>query len=64
MKTNDLRAMSYQGLNKELLVLLKVQFGLRMQKGTQQLVNTNQIRVVRRDIARVKTIISQKSKEL
>jgi len=41
---------------------LRAQFGLRMQYATQQLSNTNQLRNVRRDIARVKTILSQKVK--
>ena len=59
MKTDELRSLSYEDLNKELLALLKAQFGLRMQQSTQQLTNTNQLRNVRRDIARVKTIITE-----
>jgi large subunit ribosomal protein L29 len=48
-------------LNKELQDLLKAQFSLRMQKATQQLQNTSQIRKVRRDIARVRTVLHQKA---
>ncbi|MDR1461942.1 MAG: 50S ribosomal protein L29 [Azoarcus sp.] len=48
-------------MNKELLDLLKAQFGLRMQKATQQLNNSSQIGKVRRDIARVRTLLSEKA---
>jgi large subunit ribosomal protein L29 len=47
-------------LNKELLELLKAQFGLRMQMATQQLANVSQIGKVRRDIARVRTLLREK----
>ena len=60
MKAGDLKDMAIPELQKELLVLLRAQFGLRMQKATQQLGNTNQLRIIRRDIARVKTIMGQK----
>ena len=53
MKAKELRAKSADELNKELLDLLKAQFGLRMQVATQQLSNNSQIGKVRRDIARV-----------
>ena len=46
-------------LQKELMELLSVQFKLRMQKATQQLTNTSQIRRTRRDIARVRTLLGQ-----
>ena len=59
MKANELRAKSGDDLQKELSELLKAQFGLRMQHATQQLANTSQIRKVRRDIARVRTVIKQ-----
>ncbi|MDH5561916.1 MAG: 50S ribosomal protein L29 [Deltaproteobacteria bacterium] len=59
MNSSELRSLSLEDLKKELLSLLKAQFGLRMQKSTQQLTNTNQLRNVRRDIARVKTIITE-----
>ena len=64
MKANELREMDLSDLNKELYELLKVQFGLRMQLATQQLSNPNQLKKARRDIARVKTIITQKSNEI
>jgi large subunit ribosomal protein L29 len=47
-------------LKTELDALLKEQFGLRMQKATQQLTNTGKIQQVRRNIARVRTILHQK----
>jgi large subunit ribosomal protein L29 len=59
MKANELRAKSSEELQKELSELLKAQFGLRMQHATQQLTNNSQIRKVRRDIARVRTVINQ-----
>ncbi|NDC05282.1 MAG: 50S ribosomal protein L29 [Burkholderiaceae bacterium] len=49
------------GLNQELSELLKTRFKLRMQKATQQLQNTSQLGQVKRDIARVKTFITQKT---
>ena len=61
MKTNELRAKSGDELQKELSELLKAQFGLRMQHATQQLSNTSQIRKVRRDIARARTVIREKA---
>ncbi|MDR0440144.1 MAG: 50S ribosomal protein L29 [Candidatus Accumulibacter sp.] len=61
MKASELRAKSVDELNKELLDLLKAQFGLRMQKATQQLNNSSQISKVRRDIARVRTLLSEKA---
>jgi large subunit ribosomal protein L29 len=63
MKTKDLRSRNPVELQQELLELLRAQFGLRMQHTTQQLSNTNQLRNVRRDIARAKTILSQKAKQ-
>ena len=61
MKANELRAKSGDELQKELDELLKAQFGLRMQHATQQLANTSQIRKVRRDIARARTVIREKA---
>ena len=61
MKAKDLRTKSAAELNDELLSLRKAQFGLRMQVATQQLTNVSEIRKVRRDIARVKTIMNQKA---
>ena len=60
MKTSELRSKSVDELNKELLELLKAQFGLRMQMATQQLANVSQIGKVRRDIARVRTLLRGK----
>ena len=48
-------------LKTELAALLKEQFGLRMQKATQQLTNTEKLKRVRRDIARARTLIHQKA---
>ena len=62
-KISELRAKNPEQLQQELLELLKAQFGLRMQHATQQLGNTNQLSNVRRDIARAKTILSQKVKQ-
>ncbi len=61
MKPSELRAKSGAELNKELEELLKAQFGLRMQLATQQLSNTSQKRKVRRDIARVRTVLREKA---
>ncbi|OFZ96591.1 MAG: 50S ribosomal protein L29 [Betaproteobacteria bacterium RIFCSPLOWO2_02_67_12] len=61
MKPNELRAKSPDELNKELNELLKAQFGLRMQLATQQASNTSQKRKLRRDIARVRTVLRQKA---
>jgi large subunit ribosomal protein L29 len=60
MKASELRNKDQAALQQELNELLKAQFGLRMQKGTQQLTNTAQLRKVRRDIARVKTVMNAK----
>ncbi len=60
MKANELRAKDATQLNTELEELLKAQFSLRMQKATQQLTNTSQLRKVRRDIARVRTFLAEK----
>lgn len=60
MESKELRGKDAAALNKELQDLLKAQFSLRMQKATQQLQNTSQIRKVRRDIARVRTVLAEK----
>ena len=60
MKASELRAKSNDELSKELSDLLKAQFGLRMQLATQQLTNTSQMKKVRRDIARVRTLMKEK----
>ncbi|WP_374241808.1 50S ribosomal protein L29 [Zoogloea sp.] len=61
MKASELRAKDASQLNAELLELLKAQFSLRMQIATQQLSNTSQLGKVRKDIARVKTILREKA---
>jgi large subunit ribosomal protein L29 len=60
MKAAELRAKSADDLQGELTELLRAQFGLRMQKATQQLSNNSQLRKVRRDIARVRTVLAEK----
>ena len=61
MKPSELRGKQPAELQKELESLLRAQFGLRMQLATQQLANTSQLKKVRRDIARVRTIIKEKA---
>lgn len=61
MKAKELRAKDTPDLNKELLELRKAQFSMRMQVATQQLQNTSQIGKVRKDIARVKTLLREKA---
>ena len=62
MKASELRSKDVAALEKEVSDLLKAHFGLRMQKGTQQLTNTASLRATRRDIARAKTILAEKKK--
>jgi large subunit ribosomal protein L29 len=62
MKASELRAKDVAGLEQEVKSLLKAHFGLRMQKGTQQLNNTASLRQTRREIARAKTILAEKKK--
>ena len=60
MKANELREKSVDELQQELLGLLKEQFNLRFQKATGQLENTARVRQIRRDIARIQTIMREK----
>lgn len=60
MSAKNLHDKSVEQLNEELVSLLKAQFGLRMQAATNQLQKISEIKKVRREIARVKTILSQK----
>jgi large subunit ribosomal protein L29 len=60
MKSSELKNKSIADLQQELLSLNKAQFGMRMQLATQQLSNTSQLSKVRRDIARVKTVLTEK----
>jgi large subunit ribosomal protein L29 len=62
MKASELRSKDVAALQKEVSDLLKAHFGLRMQKGTQQLSNTATLGQTRRDIARAKTILAEKKK--
>ena len=61
MKAKDLRSKDTAELNTELMELLKAQFSMRMQKATQQLTNTSQLSGVRRDIARVRTLLQERA---
>ncbi len=61
MKASELREKSVDDLQKELHGLLREQFNLRMQKGTGQLSQPHRVSQVRREIARVKTILSEKA---
>jgi large subunit ribosomal protein L29 len=61
MKASELRNKNRDELQKELEALLRAQFGLRMQLATQQLANTSQLKKVRREIARVRTVMKEKS---
>ncbi len=62
MEASELRAKSPDELRQELTALLRAQFSLRMQKATQQLTNTSQLGKVRHDIARVRTLLAEKTK--
>jgi len=61
MKANELQEKSVEELNAELLNLLREQFNLRMQLNTGQLAQAHLVKQVRRDIARVKTVLNQKA---
>jgi large subunit ribosomal protein L29 len=61
MKASDLREKGVDDLKGELFGLLREQFNLRMQKGTGQLSQSHRVGQVRRDIARVKTILNEKA---
>ncbi len=61
MNAKELRVKSAADLNKELLELLKEQFKLRMQVATQQLNNTSELKRVRRGVARVRTILTERA---
>jgi large subunit ribosomal protein L29 len=61
MKPSELRGKNGDELQKELESLLRAQFGLRMQLATQQLSNTSQLKKMKRDIARVRTVMKEKT---
>jgi large subunit ribosomal protein L29 len=60
MKASELRAKSVEELHNELVSLGKAQFGMRMQLATQQMTKTSELRKVRRDVARIKTVLTEK----
>ncbi|MDQ2080796.1 50S ribosomal protein L29 [Xanthobacteraceae bacterium Astr-EGSB] len=60
LKTGDLKTMTVDQLDDELIKLKKEQFNLRFQRATGQLENTSRVREVRRDIARIRTVAQQK----
>ena len=60
MKIADVRQMSPDQLEDEILKLKKEQFNLRFQRATGQLENTSRVRTIRRDIAKMKTVARQK----
>ncbi|GLK76150.1 50S ribosomal protein L29 [Methylopila jiangsuensis] len=62
-KAQDLKTLSVDQLDDELVKLKKQQFNLRFQKATGQLENTAQVRQARRDIARIRTVASAKRAE-
>ena len=62
MKASELRAKSVDELQKELLELRRAQFGLRMQLASQSLTKNSEVARVKRDIARVHTVLTEKSK--
>ena len=61
MKVADIRTLSADQMDAEVLKLKKEQFNLRFQRATGQLENTSRVRVIRRDIARMKTVARQKN---
>ena len=61
MKTSELRQQDAAGLDTEIKELQKAHFNMRMQKATQQLTNTSQMKVTRRAIARAKTIQAEQA---
>jgi large subunit ribosomal protein L29 len=63
MKAEDLRAKSVDELNEQLLQLKREQFNLRFQQASGQLENTARVRQVRRDIARIKTLLHEKNRQ-
>jgi large subunit ribosomal protein L29 len=62
MNLKDMRAKSPDELNKELLDLRRAQFALRMQVATQQLGKTSEMKRVKREVAQIKTILTEKAK--
>ena len=63
MKPDDVRAMTLDQLDDELLKLKKEQFNLRFQRANGQLEKTSRVRIVRRDIARIQTVINEQRRK-
>jgi large subunit ribosomal protein L29 len=63
MKATELREKSVDELNAELIELRRAQFSLRMQLATQQLNKVDQLGKVRKDVARIKTVLAEKAKQ-
>ncbi len=62
MNVKDMRAKSPEELNKEILDLRRAQFSMRMQIATQQLTKTTELKRVKREVAQIKTILTEKAK--
>ena len=62
MNTKEMRAKSPEDLNKELLLLRKAQFSMRMQVATQQMTKTTELGRVKREVAQIKTILTEKAR--
>ena len=63
MTVEEMRGKTVEELREELLTLKKEQFNLRFQAASSQLDNTSRVRVVRRDVARVMTVMNEKARE-
>ncbi len=61
MKANELREKSAEELNGELTALLREQFNLRMQKGIGQMTQSHRFKEIRRDVARIQTVLGEKA---
>lgn len=62
VKLSEMREKDVGGLQQEVTALLRAHFNLRMQKATQQLTNHSQLSKIRRDVARVKTVLQEKTR--
>ena len=62
-KATDLRGKSAQELNEQLVDLRKEEFNLRMQRGTGQLSNNARFKTIRREVARIKTVLNEQAKQ-
>jgi large subunit ribosomal protein L29 len=63
MKASDLRVKSVDELKKELAELLRAQFGLRMQLSTQQTTKVSEVGKLRKDVARVRTVLGERARQ-